>query len=207
MTEPNWLRWAKQLAAIAQNGLTYSEIAYDIERYEQIRQIAAEMMAQGFEYNVESFLALFSKETGYATPKVDVRGAAFRDEKILLVKERCDNAWTLPGGWADPNQSATEAVIREVREESGFEVGVTKLAAVYDRSKHPHLPPAPFHVYKLFFICEITGGKAMTSYETTAVDFFDVQSIPELSIDRTLPFQITRMFDHARNPALPTDFD
>ena len=206
--EPNWLRWAKQLAALAQNGLTYSDNEYEIDRYQQIRQIAAEMMAAGFDLDAKTFLDLFSRERGYATPKVDVRGVVFRDDKILLVKEKLDDGWTLPGGWADPCQSPSEAVVREVFEESGFEVRVTKLAAVYDRSKHPHQPLMPFHLYKMFFLCEITGGQAQESYETTAVEFFAENEIPaKLSISRTLPFQIARMFEHHRNPALPTDFD
>jgi len=206
--EPNWLRWAKQLAALAQNGLTYSENEYEIDRYKQIREIAAEMMSAGFEVETRTFIDLFSQERGYATPKVDVRGAVFRDDKILLVREKLDGGWTLPGGWADPCQSASEAAVREVFEEAGFEVRVAKLAAVYDRSKHPHEPPMPFHLYKLFFLCEITGGTATESYETTGVDFFAEDNIPrELSISRTLPFQIARMFEHHRNPALPTDFD
>jgi ADP-ribose pyrophosphatase YjhB (NUDIX family) len=206
--DPNWLKWAKQLAALAQDGLTYSDNEYEIERYQQIRRIAAEMMSAGFDLDAKAFVDLFSREQGYATPKVDVRGAVFRDDKILLVKEKIDGGWTLPGGWADPYQSPSEAVAREVFEEAGFEVRVVKLAAVYDRSKHPHLPPMPFHLYKLFFLCEITGGQAQESHETTGVAFFAEDAIPEpLSISRTLPFQITRMFEHYRNRALPTDFD
>lgn len=206
--EPNWLRWAKQLAALAQNGLTYSDNEYEIDRYKQIRQIAAEMMSAGFEIEPKALIDLFSQERGYATPKVDVRGAVFRDDRILLVREKLDGGWTLPGGWADPCQSASEAVVREVFEEAGFQVRVTKLAAVYDRSKHPHEPLMPFHIYKLFFLCEITGGAAAESFETTGVDFFAEDAIPQpLSISRTLPFQIARMFEHHRNCALPTDFD
>lgn len=205
--EPNWLTWAKRLAALAQDGLTYSDNEYEIDRYNQIRQVASEMMAAGFQLETRTFLDLFAREQGYATPKVDVRGAVFRDDKILLVREKIDGGWTLPGGWADPCQSPSEAVAREVFEESGFEVRVVKLAAVYDRSKHPHLPPMPFHLYKLFFLCEITGGAATESYETTGVDFFAEDPLPPLSISRTLPFQIARMFEHYRNRALPTDFD
>jgi ADP-ribose pyrophosphatase YjhB (NUDIX family) len=206
--EPNWLTWAKRLAALAQDGLTYSDNEYEIDRYQQIRQIAAEMMSHGFEFETKAFVELFAREQGYATPKVDVRGAVFRDDRILLVREKLDGGWTLPGGWADPCQSPSEAVAREVLEEAGFEVRVLKLAAVYDRSKHPHLPPMPFHLYKLFFLCEITGGAASESYETTGVGFFAEDSIPEpLSISRSLPFQIARMFAHYRNRALPTDFD
>lgn len=207
--EPNWLKWAKQLAALAQNGLTYSDNPYEIERYEHIRQIAAEMMAVGFELDVKTFLELFPREKGYETPKVDVRGAAFRDGKILMVREKLDgDRWTLPGGWADPCQSPSEAVVREIFEESGFEARATKLAAVWDRSRHPHAPFMPFHIYKLFFLCEITGGTPTESHETTGVQFFAETEIPEqLSISRTLPFQLARMFEHYRNPALPTDFD
>jgi len=205
--EPNWLTWAKRLAALAQDGLTYSDNEYEIDRYNQIRQVAAEMMAAGFQLETRTFLDLFAREQGYATPKVDVRGAVFRDDKILLVREKIDGGWTLPGGWADPCQSPSEAVAREVFEESGFEVRVVKLAAVYDRSKHPHLPPMPFHLYKLFFLCEITSGAATESYETTGVDFFAEDPLPPLSISRTLPFQIARLFEHYRNRALPTDFD
>ena len=206
--EPNWLKWAKQLAALAQDGLTYSDNEYEIDRYQQIRRIAAEMMSAGFDLDAKAFIELFAREQGYATPKVDVRGAVFRDNQILLVKEKIDGGWTLPGGWADPCQSPSEAVAREVFEEAGFQVQVVKLAAVYDRSKHPHQPPMPFHLYKLFFLCEITGGQAKESYETTGVAFFAEDRIPgQLSISRTLPFQIARMFEHHRNLALPTDFD
>ncbi len=205
--EPNWLRWAKQLAALAQNGLTFSQNDYETERYEHIRDIAAEMMAKGFDWDKKSAIDLLAREEGYATPKVDVRGAAFRDGKILLVKEAIDGGWTLPGGWADPDQSPTESVVREILEESGFEARAIKLAAVYDRSKHPHQPYFPFHIYKLFFLCEITGGQATESHETTGVQFFAEDNIPTLSISRTLPSQIVRMFEHHRNQALPTDFD
>jgi ADP-ribose pyrophosphatase YjhB (NUDIX family) len=207
--EPKWLKWAKQLAALAQDGLTYSDNEYEIDRYEQIRRIAAEMMSAGLKIETRQVIDLLSREQGYATPKVDVRGAVFRDDKILLVREKIDNdAWTLPGGWADPGQSPSEAVVREVFEESGFEVRAVKLAAVYDRSKHPHRPLMPFHLYKLFFLCEITGGAARQSYETTGIEFFAEDNIPkDLSISRTLPFQIAHMFEHHRRPALPTDFD
>jgi len=205
--DPNWLRWAKQLAGLAQDGLTYSDNPYDIDRYEQMRDVAAEMMATGFDLDKKSVMELLIREEGYATAKVDVRGVAFRDEKILLVREKLDGGWTLPGGWADPWQSPSEAVVREVFEESGFESKVTKLAAVWDRSKHPHVPYMPFHIYKLFFLCEITGGQATESIETTGVDFFALDALPELSISRTLPEQIARMYEHWRNPALPTDFD
>ena len=205
--EPKWLDWARRLAAISQSGLTYSDNHYEIERYEAIRDIAAEMMATGGDMEKVRLVELFSREAGYATPKVDVRGAAFRDDMILLVKESVDGLWTLPGGFADVGDSPSEAVEREVIEESGFEVKTTKLCAVYDRNKHPHKPSFPFHLYKLFFLCEITGGEARTSPETDAVEFFKENEIPPLSQGRVLPQQIKRMYEHYRDPSLPTDFD
>ncbi len=205
--EPKWLDWARRLAAISQSGLTYSDNHYEIERYQTIRDIAAEMMADGGRLEKVRLVELFSREAGYATPKVDVRGAAFRDDTILLVKESVDGLWTLPGGWADVGDSPSEAVERELLEESGFEVRTVKLCAVYDRNKHPHKPSFPFHLYKLFFLCEITGGEPKTSPETDAVEFFKETEIPPLSEGRVLPQQIKRMFEYYRDPSLPTDFD
>ncbi len=207
MTEPPWLKWAKQLQAIAQIGLEYARDGYDVERYRQVRAVAAEIMAAGSDAELGTIQALFDGETGYATPKVDVRGAAFRDGQILMVREASDGRWTLPGGWADVNESPRAAVAKEVREESGFEVETVKLAAVYDRSLHPHKPPLPFHMYKLFFLCEITGGAPAGSLETTEVEFFAPDALPELSEGRVLPFQIARMFAHRAEPNLPTEFD
>ena len=205
--EPKWLDWARRLAAISQSGLHYCDNHYEIERYEIIRDIAAEMMADGGRLEKVRLVELFSREAGYATPKVDVRGAAFRDDTILLVKESIDGLWTLPGGFADVGDSPSEAVEREVVEESGFEVRTTKLCALYDRNKHPHKPSFPFHLYKMFFLCEITGGKPKTSPETEAVEFFKETEIPPLSQGRVLPQQIKRMFQYYRDPSIPTDFD
>jgi ADP-ribose pyrophosphatase YjhB (NUDIX family) len=214
--DPQWLHWARKLQAIAQTGLTYAENPYDIERYEQIRDIASEMMAEGSGAPVTQIRDLFAGQDGYTTPKVDVRGVAFRDNRILLVRElRDDGRWTLPGGWADVNDAPSEACVREMREESGFEARAVKLLAVYDRSRHPHQPPHPFYVYKLFFLCEITGGSplpqtagsARTSSETGGAAFFGEHEIPELSISRVTPQQIARFFEHLRHPQWPTDFD
>jgi ADP-ribose pyrophosphatase YjhB (NUDIX family) len=205
--EPQWLRWARQLQAIAQNGLTYAQNAYDVERFEAVRQVAAEMMAAGSKTDLNRILDLFSGEVGYATPKVDVRGVVFREDALLLVKELADGGWTLPGGWADPNESPGEAVVREVFEESGFQTRAVKLLAVYDRSKHPHVPPYPYHIYKLFLRCELTGGAAADSGETSGAAFFRHDEIPELSIARVTPGQIARLFEHHLHPEWPTDFD
>lgn len=205
--EPIWLAWAKRLQAIAQNGLTFSQDPFDVERYTAVRQIAAEMMAAGSNAPYEHVLDLLSQDTGYATPKVDVCAVIFRDDALLLVKERSDGRWTLPGGWADVGEAPSESVAREVVEEAGFQVRTTKLLAVYDRSLHAHEPAFPFHVYKLFFRCEIAGGTAATSMETNAVEFFKADCIPPLSLTRVTPAQIDRMFAHQRHPDWPTDFD
>jgi ADP-ribose pyrophosphatase YjhB (NUDIX family) len=205
--EPQLWIQARKLQALAQTGLTFSTNDYDRERYHAVGDIAAQLMAQQSGTPVETFRQMFAQQDGYATPKVDVRAAVFRDRKILLVQESSDGQWTLPGGWADVNDSPREAVEREVVEESGFIVRATKLASVCDRAKHPHTPPFPFHIYKLFFLCEITGGGPRTSTETLAVDFFALDALPPLSATRVLAKQIQRMFDHATNPGLPTDFD
>jgi ADP-ribose pyrophosphatase YjhB (NUDIX family) len=165
------------------------------------------MLAEQAGVKIDDVLDLFSREKDYATPKVDVRGAVFKDGKILLVKERSDGKWSLPGGWADVGESPSESVEREVREESGFRVKAWRLAAVYDRGKHPHKPLMHYHIYKLFFICEITGGQATTSYETEQVAFFEESKLPELSITKILPEQISKMFEHYRRAQLPAYFD
>jgi len=148
---PAWLDWIQRLQAIAQTGLTYAADPYDVERYEQLREIAAEIAAAHSDTEFERISGLFADQAGYATPKVDVRGAVFRDDMILLVKERSDGGWTLPGGWADVGDSPGDAVVREIAEESGYQTRVVKLLALYDRNKHGH-PPYPFHAYKIFFL-------------------------------------------------------
>jgi ADP-ribose pyrophosphatase YjhB (NUDIX family) len=208
--DPRWLTWARELQAIAQTGLTYASDQYDRERYEAIRALAARIMAEHSSTEAAVIEELFARQSGYATPKVDVRGAVFRgDGRLLLVREVADSGrWTLPGGWADVNDSPSESVIREVREESGVDVTVRKLAAVYDRDRHGHRPPLPFHVFKLFFICDLVGGTPAPGPETSEVAFFSRDELPaDLSIGRVLRHQLERMFDHAGSPELATDFD
>ena len=204
--EPKWLEWTQKLQAIAQNGLTFSENVFDIERYKALRAIAAEIMATYSNVEHRFILDLFAQEVGYATPKVDVRGVIFREHKILLVKEREDGCWTLPGGWADVGDSPSEVAVREVYEESGYQTRAVKLLAVYDRNRQGH-PPHPDYVYKLFFLCELVGGSPSPSIETEEVEFFAEDAIPELSLGRVTPAQMTRLFQHHRLPDLPTDFD
>lgn len=201
-----WLAWAQRLSAIAQTGLAYAPPVYDRERYEQIREIAAEILAGYSDEPIETVRGLISADDGYATPKVDVRAAVFQGDRLLYVRETEDGLWTLPGGWADVGQSAAESVVREVREESGFEVKAVKLLAVYERDRHPH-PPILYHSWKMFFLCELTGGEARTSHETSGVAFHDEDEIPPLSLPRVLPEQIRHLFEHHRNPDLPTTFE
>jgi len=204
--EPTWLDWAQRLQAIAQSGLTYSANQYDRERYEAVREIAAEMMAGGSASPIAPIRELFASQSGYATPKTDMRAVVFRENRILLVQEREDGSWSLPGGWADVGESPADATVREVREESGYETRAVKLLAVYDRNRHGH-PPFPFHAYKLFFQCELIGGQPALSNETTGVDWFAEDSLPALSTTRVTAAQIHRFFEHHRNPQWPTDFD
>ncbi len=205
--EPKWIEWARSLQAIAQNGLNYSENGFDRDRYIKIRDIAAEIITCHTDLDFEIVKNIFSKEEGHATPKVDVRGAVFKGDKILLVKEISDGGWTLPGGWADPNETPSESVEREVLEESGFIVKAKKIIAVYDRAKQGHVPPFPYHVYKIFFECELVGGEKSLSIETDGVEFFTRDEIPDLSLARTTRKQIKRIFEHYENPEIPTDFD
>lgn len=203
-----WLTWAQKLQAIAQTGIHYGNHPFDVERYEQIKQIAAEMMAAHAGVEPTRVLDLFRQEWGHATPKIDVRGVAFQDGKVLLVKEISDGFWTLPGGWADIGEPPSRAVEREVFEESGFATKATKVLAVYERShpRHGH-PPQPQHSFKLFFRCEIVGGSPQTSNETSDVGFFAPDEIPPLSLVRVVPDQIARFFQDLENPDTPTDFD
>jgi ADP-ribose pyrophosphatase YjhB (NUDIX family) len=207
MHEPLWLTISRELQAIAQTGLAFTQDKFDKLRYERLRELSAELMAHGSGTDTEKVLELLRAESGYATPKVDVRGAAFRDGKILMVREISDGNWTLPGGWADVNQSAAECAVREIWEESGFEARPLKLAAVRDYAKSGHPPRALHYVYKMFFLCEITGGNARPSNETSEVAFFARGALPPLSLGRTTAQQIDRMFDHRDTLDLPTDFD
>jgi ADP-ribose pyrophosphatase YjhB (NUDIX family) len=206
-SNPRWLKWSQRLQAIAQNGLTFARDPYDIERYGAIRQIAAEMLSEGSGLDLTVVRGLLDQEKGYATPKVDMRGVVFRQDKLLFVRERSDGRWALPGGWADVTESPAKNVVREVLEESGYVTRASKILAVWDRSKHPHEPPFASHVYKIFILCSLIGGGETLSTETDAVGFFGETETPELSISRITPGQIHRMFEHHRDPELPTDFD
>jgi ADP-ribose pyrophosphatase YjhB (NUDIX family) len=209
VTEPDWLAWAREIQAIAQIGLTFSRDPYDRERYEALQSLSGRIFADAGAADLSRIAGLMAAQEGYATPKIDVRGAAFDGQgRLLMVREVQDaGRWTLPGGWGDVNLTAAENMAKEMREESGFEVRVRKLAAVWDRTRQGH-GPSPFSAYKLFFVCDIIGGAASTSLETSEVAFFAEDALPtDLSTGRVLPHQLHRMFAHWRAPGLATEFE
>lgn len=194
-----WLELAQKLQSIAQAGLTYSQDKYDLERFDQIKQIAVSIVDEYADAPMENIKKIFDLERGYLTPKVDVRGVIFRGNKILLVKETIDNCWSLPGGWADVGYTASEVLAKEVKEESGLDVQVMRLLAVLDKKCHPH-PPDLYYVYKMFFLCEEVGGTLKSGMETSDVQFFELNELPELSAGRNTRNQIKMMFDLKDKP-------
>lgn len=204
----------RRILALSRTGLHFTGEQYrtddsrtfDAERYEEIGQLAAQLVSQQVNAPVAEILKAWHADDGYVTPKVDVRGALFRDSKILLVRERSDGKWTLPGGWADVNETPSQAVLKEIEQESGFTARVVKLAAIYDRRTHNY-PASVFYIWKLFFLCDLTGGEARISNETDAVEFFPLDALPELSTGRTVARQIERMYAHHLNRDLPAEFD
>lgn len=177
----------QKLNAIAQTGLTYSRDVFDQERYEALRQIATELVGTRFKIDGETLHHV--TESGYATPKTDVRAFILRDGKLLMVREAEDGLWSLPGGWADVGDTPSTAVCREVAEETGLKVKATKLLGVWDRNLHGH-PPLPWHVYKLIFLCEETGGSLAVNHETTGIGFFDINELPDLSLTRIVAVEL-----------------
>ncbi len=204
--DSRWVDWARRLDAIAQNGLTFTENEFDTLRYQDVREVAAEILAEAAACPIDAILPRLEADAGYRTPKLDARGVVFREDRILLVRERSDGLWTLPGGWVDVGDALSEAVEREVREESGFLVKARKLLACFDRRRHPH-PPSMYHSFKLFVLCDLQGGEATASNETDGAEFFAEQELPPLSVPRVVAPQIARMFEHLRHPHWPTDFD
>ncbi len=207
--EPDWLLWAREIQATAQTGLAFTKDPYDAERYLALRRLAVRILAAHSGADTARIAALFDREVGYATPKIGVRGAVFDpDGRILLVREAADGGrWTLPGGWAEVNQTLAKSVVREVAEESGYTVRAEKLAALWDRARQGH-PVGAFSIVRAFFICSLQGGTARTSLETTEVGWFAEAALPaDLSPGRILPHQLARMFAHFRQPTLPTEFE
>lgn len=197
--------WAREIFSLSQSGITYSGNQYDIERYKRLQDITAEMIASQSAISKEAALDSFSMQAGYITPKVDVRGAVVRDGKILLIQERADGNWAMPGGWADLGDSPRSVAEREVWEESGFRVKAEKVVAVIDANR---IEPMEFyHAYKIIFLCRLLDGEPRTSYETLAVDFFDLNHLPPLSSYRTDEEMLREVFAHIADPSRSTAFD
>lgn len=201
-----WLEWAQRIQSLSQAGLAYSNNGYDIERYEELRTISIEIMKEHTGIEMEKLKDLFAGETGYQTPKVDIRAAVFQDGKILMVKEVIDGKWALPGGFCDIGLSPAENIVKEIKEESGFDAVPVKLLALLDLRKQGH-PPQPYHYYKVFIQCSIVGGQAEKGLETTGVQFFDEHNLPELSLARNTESQISLLFDFWRDPHKEAVFD
>lgn len=202
---PRWMQWAQEIFSLSQSGLAYSQNPYDHERYKRLQEITAEMIASQSQLKQEAVLESFSMQAGYITPKIDVRGAVVQDGKILLVQERADDRWAMPGGWADLGNSPKSVAEREVWEESGYRVKAEKVVAVIDANL---IEPFEFyHAYKIIFLCTLLEGEPRTSYETLAVDFFEPDQLPPLSIYRTNEDMIREVFAHLEDPNRQAAFD
>lgn len=203
------IEMARELDAMGQTGLAYAVDPYDRDRYRRLREMAAQIRADISNLSKGELVEWNKSEFGYATPKVDVRAFILENDKILLVREDQDRGrWTLPGGWADINDSPSESAIREVREEAGYEVEVDKLLAVYDRERQGHKPPHAYHIYKIFFKCRIIGGQPQANRESSECAFFSIDEIPELSESRTLMKQLIALHSACKvEGPIDADFD
>jgi len=200
-----WIAWAREIFSLSQTGLTYNKNEFDIERYKRLQEISAEMIESQSELSKEFVLKSFSMQAGYATPKIDVRGAVVHEGKILLIQERMDERWSIPGGWADLGNAPASVAEREVWEESGYHVKAEKVVAVLDANR---IEPLEFyHAFKIIFLCKLIGGEPKTSHETMGVDFFDLNDLPPLSLFRTNEEMLQEVFAHVKDPTRPTTFD
>ncbi len=202
-----WLDWAREIQALSQTGLTYTKNEYDLLRYQRLQAIAAEIVAAHTTLPEAAILENFRLQPGYATPKIDVRGAVIQAGRVLLVRERSDGGWTMPGGWGDVGETPSEMVAREVWEESGYRVHVDRLVAIYDANRIPGTRLDFYHAYKLIFLCTITGGEPRPSNETSAIDFFPLEKLPPLSSYRTSQAMLAEAFAHFQDPSRPARFD
>jgi len=192
--EKKWLNWAKELQSIAQCGLEYSTDKFDLERFEQIRKISVDIVSEYSDMDNEKVRDLFANEAGYQTPKVDVRAAIFKNDKILLVKEQSDQRWSLPGGWADIDHSVKENIIKEAREEAGVEIEPKRIIAIHDRNKRVN-DIYPYSVYKIFVECDYLKGEHQDNIETSESGFFGFDELPELSHTRNTMDQVKMCFE------------
>ena len=205
-TPDHWLTIAKKINSIAQAGLTFTKDEFDKERYLELQQLSIEILNNITDIDTQKLDFVFNRDIGYQTPKVGVRAVVFREDKILMVKERMDDKWCLPGGYADTGMTPSEIVMNEVKEESGYEVKPIRILGLIDYNKHQS-KPFPFDLYQLFMECEITGGEAKIGIETSDVGFFSIDNLPELSVRRVTKEQIIKMFELYRNKELEPIFD
>jgi len=198
-----------KLSALAQDGLTYAADEYDLDRYRQVGKLAVELLSVLSGRPAAELAVQLGRDSGYATPKIDVRGAIFDDrERVLLMREKTDGRWSLPGGWADPGDAPSTAVTREILEETGYHSSAIKLIACWDREVQANPPPLPVHVYKLFFLCRRDGAvQPPAALETLGTGWFDVHALPSLSLGRINHRQLERALAHHRDRSLPTEFD
>ncbi|QEY52201.1 NUDIX hydrolase [Legionella longbeachae] len=205
MDKQYWFKWITELQGLCQAGLAYSKNSYDIERFQRIEQIVAQMAAYCSSQPANVIQEHFQVEKGYPTPKIDVRAVILQNENILLVKERTDGLWSLPGGWIDVSESPSEAIIREVREEAGYDVKIIKLLSVWDKLKHDHPPQWP-HTYKLFFYAQILSGHFEPNTEILDLGYFPLHQLPDLSVHRVTKKQLERLYQLITHPT-DTQYD
>ena len=201
-----WLIWARQIQSIAQAGLAFSEDQYDIDRYNQLRDLSVQIMSEYTEVSTEKVRELFANETGYQTPKVDIRSAVFRDNKILMVREKIDGKWSLPGGWADVNTTVKESAIKECFEEAGAVVKPHRIIAIKYVNR-PNEFKFPFSAYKIFVECELIEHKFAENTETLESGFFGIDELPELSTNRNTSEQVKMCFEAKNKVCLEPQFD
>ena len=200
-----FISWAEELQSIAQAGLFYGHDDFDKERYQRIREIAAQMMSSATGIPVEKITDLFCADSGYQTPKVDTRAAIFKDDKILLVRER-SGRWSMPGGWCEYNMSPADNTIKEAREEAGLDVRLTRLIAVQDREKH-NKPHYAYGVIKIFYLCEPLGGEFEENIETSASRYFGIEELPALADEKCSEEQVRMCFEAYRDERWQVKFD
>jgi ADP-ribose pyrophosphatase YjhB (NUDIX family) len=202
----HWLTIAKKINSIAQSGLTFTKDKFDKERYTELLDLSICILNNITEIDTKKLEFVFNRDIGYQTPKVGVRAVVFSNNKLLLVKEKMDNKWCLPGGYADTGLTPSQTAVKEVKEESGFDVKPVRLLGLIDYNKHQKRQ-FPFDIYQIFMECEIIGGKAQTSIETSDVEFFDIDNLPELSVRRVTKEQVLKMYELHMNKELEPVFD
>jgi 8-oxo-dGTP pyrophosphatase MutT (NUDIX family) len=203
---PRWLEWAREIQALAQTGNAFAVDDYQRQRCRRLMEIAAQIVSEHSRLEYAPLAAVFTAQIGYATPRIDVRGAVFEAGRLLMVKERADGGWTMPGGWADVGDIPSEGAEREVWEEAGFRVRARKVIGVYDANRSG--PVELFHAYKIVFLCDLVSGEARPSAETTEVAFFGRDEIPQpYSGERTRQRHVDDAFAALDDPDRPAQFD